>query len=197
MTTINVHFDVASADELRDVLEKLGHMASGVQTLRQGGEGREGLALYGDDELVVELERRRTASGQTELVLEQAKAKPGRKPKLQAVVPPPVEPDPQPAKEAANEPAPDPKAVAQAKPTEPSTDNPIAPETLTEADMLKLMQELYAESGDLTMVRGLAEEVCGKPQMSEVKPELYPQLKKRIEEELERVRTEKKAAGAA
>lgn len=198
--TITVHFEVASAEELRDMLERLGHMASGVQTLghapdpiRVDADGREGLALYNDAELVLEVERRRTANGQTELVLEQAKGKPGRKPKLQAVAPAAIEQ----AKDAANEPAPDPKAVAQAKPEEPSTTNAIAPETLTEADMLKLMQELYAESGDLTMVRSLAEEVCGKPQMSEVKPELYPQLKKRIEEELARVRDEKKAAGAA
>lgn len=206
---IHVHFEVATADELQQMLERLGHMASGVQSLGQApdpirdAEGREGLALYTDAELVLEVERRRSASGQTELDLVPAKSKPGRKPKLQAVAPAPAaapaaaEPPAEASADPAKEPAPEPAAVAKATPTEPKVDNAIAPEPLTEAAMLKLMQELYAESGDLTMVRGLCTEVCGKPQMSEVRPELYPQLKERIEAELERVRAEKAAASAA
>jgi hypothetical protein len=191
---IEVKFTTATAAELRELLERMSYMLNGVQLLGEPApvvSEREGLALYSDAELVLEVERRR-APGEAAAEAPDAappKAKPGRKPKLQAVAP-----EPQP--EAANEPAPQPEAVAAAKPAEPDVENALAPEPLTEDTMLRLMQELYAECGDATMVRQLAQQVCGKPQLSEVRPELYPQLKKLIEAELDRVRAEKKAAAA-
>lgn len=194
---IEVKFTTATAAELRELLERMSYMLNGVQLLGEPAAAvtpeREGLALYSADELVEEMRRRspgEDAGAQGVSPTEApAKGKPGRKPKLQAV---PTEA----AAPAAAEPAPQPEAVAAAKPAEPDVENALAPEPLTEDTMLRLMQELYAECGDATMVRQLAQQVCGKPQLSEVRPELYPQLKKLIEAELDRVRAEKKASAA-
>lgn len=193
---IEVKFTTATASELRELLERMSYMLNGVQLLGESAAAvtpeREGLALYSADELVEEMRRRspgESAAAQGETPAEApAKGKPGRKPKLQSV---PTE-----AAAPAAEPAPQPEAVAAAKPAEPDVENALAPEPLTEDTMLRLMQELYAECGDATMVRQLAQQVCGKPQLSEVRPELYPQLKKLIEAELDRVRAEKKASAA-
>jgi hypothetical protein len=194
---IEVKFTVASAQELQGCIVHMAQMVSGGQTLAPVRQEREGLALYSDEELVEETIRRANptdpAAASPATAPEAPKARAGRPRKLQAVA---LAPLPGATSEAANEPAPQPAAVAAAKPAEPSTENALAPEPLTEDMMLRLMQELYAECGDATMVRQLAQQVCGKPQLSEVRPELYPQLKKLIEAELARVRAEKKASAA-
>jgi hypothetical protein len=191
---IEVKFTVASAQDLQGCIARIHQMINGGTP----GDGRKdatinsldapSLALYNDGELADELKRRQEGgkpaddTSTTAPGTDAPKRRPGRPQKLQAVAPPTP-----PATEegAATEPPPDPAAVAAAKPTEPSQAAGTVTGNLPSVEqMLKLMTTVYSKCGDINLVRGIAEEVCGKVNLADCDPNKFPALKARLDAKL-------------
>lgn len=188
MSHINLEF--VDLDDLREQVSTLHLMFFGAPLPAPANDPAvpENLALFTSEELAVELNERSVPApdaGANPVPDQAAKRKRGRPPKDKGATPEPA--NEAQATAATEEPAPAAEAVPNG-PVEPSKDaHGVAPNLPTEDQMLALLSEVYSDSGDMELVRGIMREVGGDSQLSLIAPGKWPALHERLSQEKQRL----------